>query len=101
MKTQSTIKPEKFKVIELGIKKEIVLCENITNFTNEENEVLYEYDMTMQTVDKDSDLIAEFIHLKYDYDDEIALLNKGLLDNQDIEYLAYRDYVEEVKEFFN
>jgi len=99
MKAQSTIRPERFKIIDLGIKKELVLCENINEITNEENEILYAYDMTMQTVGSHSNVIADLIHLKYTYDDELSLLNKGLLDSQNQSYITYRDYVNDVKLF--
>lgn len=99
MKTQSTFKPNKFKINDLGRFKEVILCENIIETQNEEGDTLYEYDMTMATTQSQTrdDLIADLIHLKYTYDQEIALLNKGLLDNQNQEYIAYRDYVNECK----
>ena len=55
--------------------------------------------MVLKTVHKGSNLTAELIHLKYSHDNELSLLNKGLLDNSDIEYLNYREYVNEVKSF--
>ena len=97
MKTQSTVRPEQFTINDLGKKKEIKLCENIVETQNEDGETIYEYDMKLETIGKDDNLIGAFIHLKYNYDDEISLLNKGLLDNQDVEYIKYRDYVQEVK----
>ena len=99
MKTQSTVRPEQFTINDLGKKKEIKLCENIVEIVNEDGETLYEYDMELQTISKDTNLIGALIHLKYSYDDELALLNKGLLDSQDIEYVAYRDYVLQVKAY--
>jgi hypothetical protein len=99
MKTQSTFKPNKFKINDLGRFKEVILCENIIETQNEEGDTLYEYDMTMATTQSQTrdDLIADLIHLKYTYDQEIALLNKGLQDVNNIEYIAYRDYVNECK----
>jgi hypothetical protein len=99
MKTQSTVKPDKFKINDLGRFKEVILCENIIETQNEEGDTLYEYDMTMATTQSQTrdDLIADLIHLKYTYDQEIALLNKGLQDVNNIEYIAYRDYVNECK----
>ena len=97
MKTQSTVRPEQFTINDLGKKKEIKLCENIVEIVNEDGETLYEYDMELQTISKDTNLIGALIHLKYSHDDELALLNKGLLDNRDVEYIKYRDYVQEVK----
>lgn len=99
MKTQSTVRPNKFKINDLGRFKEVILCENIIETQNEDGDTLYEYDMFMATTQSQmrDDLIADLIHLKYTYDHEIALLNKGLQNAQDIEYLAYRQYVSECK----
>ena len=99
MKTQSTIKPNKFKINDLGRFKEVILCENIIETQNEDGDTLYEYDMIMATTQSQTrdDLIADFINLKYTYDQEIALLNKGLQDINNIEYVTYRDYVFECK----
>ncbi|MCK9577339.1 MAG: hypothetical protein M0R51_15655 [Clostridia bacterium] len=101
MKTQSTIKPDKFKIKDLGKVKEIMLCENITETQNEEGDTIYEYDMVMVTTKSTTrdEIISDLVHLKYTYDNEIALLNKGLKNAQDIEYIAYRNYVDECKYF--
>jgi hypothetical protein len=101
MKTQSTIRPNKFKINDLGRFKEVILCENIIETQNEEGGTLYEYDMSMITTQSQTrdDLIADFVHLKYTHDQEIALLNKGLQDVNDVEYIAYRNYVSECKVF--
>ena len=99
MKTQSTIKPNKFKINDLGRFKEVMLFENIIETQNEDGDTLYEYDMVMATTQSQTrdDLIADFVHLKYTYDKEITLLNKGLQDVNNVEYIAYRDYVNECK----
>lgn len=99
MKTQSTVRPEKFKIKDLGKVKEISLCENITETQNEENDTIYEYDMVMVTTKSTTrdDIISDLVHLKYTYDQEIALLNKGLQDVNNSEYIAYRNYVAECK----
>jgi len=99
MKTQSTVRPKQFTINDLGKKQEIKLCENIVEITNEDGDLLYEYDMELQTILKGANLTGALIHLKYTYDDEISLLNKGLLDNLDIEYVAYKDYVAQVKNY--
>lgn len=100
MKTQSTVRPKHFKINDLGNKKELILCENINQITNELGDTLYEYDMSMLTTKSQSrnDLIADMVRLKYTQDDEYALINKGIADNQDAEYVAYRDYVNWCKE---
>lgn len=99
MRTQSTVRPNKFKIKDLGKVKEVILCENITETQNEDGDIIYEYDMSMKTVQSQTrdDLIADLVHLKYTYDQEITLLNKGLQDVNNIEYIAYRNYVSECK----
>ena len=60
---------------------------------------MFAYDMIMHTVDKEINLISALVNLKYSYDDEIALLSKGIFDNTDIEFIEYRNYVSEIKMF--
>jgi hypothetical protein len=49
---------------------------------------------------RDEAIIA-FIRLKYSQDDEFALTNKGIANNQDAEYIEYRNYVNWCKEQTN
>ena len=99
MKAQSNVKPIEFILNDLGKKKEIVLCENITEFTNDDG-LFYEYDMTLVTavINNRDDLIVALVRCKYSIDDEFAVLNKGIANSQDTEYLVYRDYVAWCKE---
>ena len=99
MKAQSNIKPDTFTLNDLGKKKEIILCENITEFTNDGG-LFYEYDMTLVTalINNRDDLIVALVRCKYSIDDEFAVLNKGIADNTNTEYIAYRDYVTWCKE---
>lgn len=99
MKTQSTVKPNKFKINSLGGFKEVILCENIIETQNEEGDTLYEYDMTLAKTKSQTrdDLISDLIHLKYSYDQELALINKGLQDVNNVEYVEYRNFVETCK----
>lgn len=41
--------------------------------------------------------IAGIVHIKYNSDDEIALINKGIVDAENEEYKAYRAFVTDVK----
>jgi hypothetical protein len=99
MKAQSNVKPIEFILNDLGKKKEIVLCENITEFTNDDD-LFYEYDMTLVTVviNNRDDLIGALVRCKYSIDDEFAALNKGIANSQDAEYLTYREYITWCKE---
>ena len=99
MKTQSTVRPEQFTINDLGKKREVKLCYNIEQTSNEDGEIIFVYDMELHTVSRDINSISALVNLKYDYNDELALLNKGITDSADIEYVAYRNYVAEIKNF--
>ena len=99
MKTQSTVRPEQFTINDLGKKREVKLCYNIEQTSNEEGDIIFVYDMELHTVSRDINSISALVNLKYDYNDELALLNKGIADSADIEYVAYRNYVAEIKNF--
>ena len=51
-----------------------------------------------KTIKTRDEAIVAFVRLKYSQDDEFALTNKGIADNPDPEYLAYREYVAWCKE---
>jgi hypothetical protein len=53
--------------------------------------------MQRKITSRDEAIVA-FVRLKYSQDDEFALTNKGIANNQDAEYLAYREYVNWCKE---
>ena len=99
MKTQSTIRPEQFTINDLGKNREVKLCYNIEQTSNEEGDIIFVYDMELHTVSRDVNSISALVNLRYSPDDEIALLNKGITDSADTEYVAYRDYVLEIKNF--
>lgn len=98
-RTHSTTLPNKFWHNPLGKKVEIVLHENIEEVIKD-GEVSYESDMSFGLVNNTrDDIISGFIRLKYSVDKEFALTNKGLADQTNEEYLAYRNYVAEVKTY--
>jgi hypothetical protein len=101
MKSQSNIQPDALVVNALGGNKyEIIKNDNIEQITNEENDTLYQYDQVLHSVNiktRDQAIIA-FIRLKYTQDDEFTLTNKGIANNQDAEYIEYRNYVNWCKE---
>jgi len=99
MKTQSTVRPEQFTINDLGKKREVKLCYNIEQTSNEEGDIIFVYDMELHTVSRDINSISALVNLRYDYNDELALLNKGITDSADVEYVAYRNYVAEIKNF--
>ena len=65
-----------------------------------EMETRYAYNLYNDVVRVETygELIAGIIHFKYNTDDETALINKGIADNEHPEYVAYREFVEAVKE---
>jgi hypothetical protein len=100
MKSQSNINPDALKVNALGNNKyEIIKCDNVEQITVE-GDTLYAYDQVLHTeiITTRTQAIIAFIRLRYSQDDEFALTNKGVVDNQDAEYIAYREYVDWCKE---
>ena len=100
MKSQSSIRPDALKVNALGNNKyEIIKCDNIKQITVD-SDTLYAYDQVLHThkITTRTQAIIAFIRLKYSQDDEFALTNKGILNNQDSEYITYREYVDWCKE---
>ena len=65
-----------------------------------EMETRYAYNLYSNVVRAENygEMIAGIIHLKFNADDETALINKGIADSKHPEYVAYRDFVEAVKE---
>lgn len=45
-----------------------------------------------------NNIVVNSIKKQYSYDEEIKLLNKGLADITDTDYVQYRNYVEECRE---
>ena len=67
---------------------------------NEEEVTVYESDMTHITTSITSrdDMIVTLIRLRYTQDAEFAVINKGITNNLDSNYVAYRSYVDMCKE---
>ncbi|NCD07279.1 MAG: hypothetical protein EOL97_14295 [Spirochaetia bacterium] len=61
---------------------------------------VYESNMTHITasISKREDMIVALIRLRYNLDDEFALINKGIEDSQNQDYMNYRSYVGLCKE---
>lgn len=101
MRASSTTAPAKFWFNVIGDKVELFLHENIVEVTKEE-ETHYESDMYFGVADNNRDaIIAGFVRLKYSIDKEFALLNKGIANPTNVDYISYRDYVQEVKNFID
>ena len=61
---------------------------------------IYESDMTHITasIHNYDEMVVALIRLKYTQDAEFALINKGIQNANDIEYVNYRNYVNMCKE---
>jgi len=82
---------------------EIVNNENVQVFEKSNEGVVeqfYKSDKTIltTTIKNKGDAIVALIRLKYSQDDEYSLLNKGIANSENVEYLEYRDYVALCKE---
>jgi hypothetical protein len=105
VKYQSNIIPEVLAVRKLGKDLyEIVSNENIETVNkideNGLNQTVFASDMSIvrQEIKNRSEMIAALIRIKYTSDDEYALINKGISDKDNAEYVAYRQYVSLCKE---
>ncbi len=64
-----------------------------------EEVTVYESELTHITtsITRRDEMISALIRLRYTQDAEFALINKGIADSTNTEYVAYRDYVETCK----
>lgn len=104
--------PQHFKVSQLSAKDlfDVQIAENIHEVTRQrrkrgsvnemEDVTQYEYNLYNAAVKANDygSFIAGIIHLKFSEDDEIALMNKGIADKENAEYVDYRAFVAEIKE---
>ena len=103
IKNQSTSSPQEIQVRKLsGNLYEFIGHTNITQeVINREDEqvAVYNSDMTHLTVRINSrdEMISALIRLRYTQDAEFALINKGIANSTNTEYVAYRAYVETCK----
>jgi hypothetical protein len=103
IKNQSTSSPQEIQVRKLsGNLYEFIGHTNITQeVINREDEqvAVYNSDMTHLTVRINSrdEMISALIRLRYTQDAEFALINKGIANSTNTEYITYRAYVETCK----
>jgi hypothetical protein len=106
VKTQSNIPPDDLSVTKIKGVYEILRAKNIketTRETEEGYESVFEYDLIIRNADIKSrnQAVGIFVELEYSKDDEMSLINKGILDSQDPDYVKYREYVAWCKEQAN
>jgi len=101
---ESNIFPNDLEVKNLGGSiYYIVKNDNVEVFEKSQDgviETFYNCDKTILRGDMRcrAEAIVAFIRLRYSQNDEFALTNKGIANNQDINYIAYREYVAWCKE---
>jgi predicted transcriptional regulator with HTH domain len=105
-KTLSSIYPERLHVKKIGDFYEISLHENIKEREVEIHDkkvINYESDLTISRskCDNYDELKGAFVKLKYNQDQEFAIVNKGIVNIENEEYKEYRSFVEEIKTFVN
>jgi len=100
IKQESTKIPEDTAVRHLsGTIYELIGNENVTpkqKIMDGEEVTVYESELTHITtsITSRNEMISLLIRLRYTQDAEFALINKGIQNSQDSEYLAYRTYVD-------
>jgi len=105
VKYQSNNIPEDFAVRYLGgelyeiVSNENVVSSNTTSVDGHE-QTIYHSDMVIlrEKIRNRSEAIVAFIRIKYSSNDETALINRGIADKFDLEYVSYRNYVDWCKE---
>lgn len=65
----------------------------VTDVVYEENRVTF----TAYTKLKYDDIVVRLIREKYSQNEEFSLINKGIVNSLDEEYVAYRDFVSNCK----
>lgn len=103
VKTNSTLAPDDLSVKKIGGQHEIVRAKNIVETTMETEEGIesvFEYDLIIrkQTIRSRDHAVGVFVELEYSKDDEMSMINKGINDPEDPDYLRYREYVKWCKE---
>ena len=99
IKNQATSSPQEMQVRHLsGNLYEFIGHTNITQETimrDDEQVTVYNSDMVHITthINSRDEMIAALIRLRYTQDAEFALINKGIADSTNTEYIAYRNYV--------
>lgn len=104
IKQESTQVPDDTAIRHLsGTIYELIGNENVTpkqKVLDGEEVTVYESDLTHITtsITRRDEMISALIRLRYTQDAEFALINKGIQNSENVEYVQYRNYVELCKE---
>lgn len=107
IKQESTQVPDDTTIRHLsGTIYELIGNENVTpkqKVLDGKKVTVYESDLTHITTSITSrdEMISALIRLRYAQDAEFALINKGIQNSNDVEYQAYRSYVNSCKVLAN
>jgi len=107
IKQESTQVPDDTAIRHLsGTIYELIGNENVTpkqKVLDGEEVTVYESDLTHITtsITRRDEMISALIRLRYTQDAEFALINKGIQNPLNEEYVSYRNYVELCKEQSN
>ena len=102
-KTLSNVAPDDLYVKKIGNKYEIMRAKNIDTIISETEdgpEELYQYDLIIRhaSIFSRDHAVGVFVELEYSKDDEMSMINKGIAEKSDLDYIEYREYVEWCKE---
>lgn len=107
IKQESTKVPDSTAIRRLsGTIYELIGNENVTpkqKVLDGKEVTVYESDLTHITtsITRRDEMISALIRLRYTQDAEFALINKGIHNSNDVEYQAYRAYVNSCKVLAN
>ncbi len=103
IKSEATSLPQEIQIRKLsGNLYEFIGNHNITSKQiqrDSETVTIYESDLVHITskVESRDDMIVALIRLRYTQDTEFAVINKGIANSLDSDYVSYRGYVEMCK----
>lgn len=102
MKTISDNLPEKFNINKMGKVAELTLNINIEEILTDDR-VSFHFDSYIKILVEPTreKIISEFIRFIYPLDEEFSLINKGIENKENIDYINYNIYRNEVKLFVN
>lgn len=103
IKQESTQVPDDTAIRHLsGTIYELIGNENVTpkqKIMDGEEVTVYESELTHITtsITRRDEMISALIRLRYTQDAEFALINKGIQNSENVEYVAYRNFVDTCK----
>lgn len=103
--TQATQSPRTIEVIPLKNGQcDLIVTDTVSRIqVNDESGQHTEYSYTLYAnrakIGTYEEMVAALVDLKYSTADEISLMRKGIADPQNVEYVAYMEYVNACKDY--